>query len=210
MPELVGPICRFASISRSVLMPIGLPFAPQPVRYVLWGFIGKGARGKLRPMSDVTLRPYHATDADWLVDQHQTLYRRDEGFDDTFGPLVARILAEFTADHDPATEAGWIAERADGTRLGSIFCVRLDAQTAKLRLFLLVPEARGLGLGRRLLDTCMAFARRAGYRRMTLWTHESHRAACALYVKAGFDLIAARPVRSFGVDLVEQTWQIAL
>lgn len=160
-------------------------------------------------MADLSLRPYRPEDRAWLVDQHQTLYRRDEGFDDTFGPLVDSILQEFERSHDPAREHGWIAE-ADGQPLGSIFCVTRDADTAKLRLFLLVPEARGKGAGKRLLTACMAFARRTGYHHMVLWTHESHKAACALYAAFGWQLTRSEPVHSFGVDLVEQTWEIDL
>ena len=156
-------------------------------------------------MQDVTLRPFRADDIDWLVDRHGALYARDEGFDDSFAPLVRSNLEDFVADHDPTRERGWIAEGPQG-RLGSIFCVRLDDSTAKLRLFLLEPEVRGLGLGRRLLATCMAFAKGAGYSGMTLWTHESHRAACALYRRTGWTLAASHPVHSFGQDLVEQTW----
>lgn len=160
-------------------------------------------------MDSVTLRPFRADDAPWLVERHGTLYAEAEGFDDSFAPLVAEILGAFITDHDPTCEQGWIAEEA-GHRLGSIFCVRLNETTAKLRLFLLVPEARGKGLGRRLLEACMGFARAAGYRDMQLWTHESHRAACALYASAGWHLADSKPVRSFGVDLVEQTWKITL
>ena len=160
-------------------------------------------------MNDVILRPFAPDDAPWLVERHQTLYARDEGFDETFGPLVAGILAEFTARHDPARERGWIAEAA-GRPLGSIFCVDAGGETAKLRMFLLDPAARGRGLGKRLLQTCMGFARDAGYRDMVLWTHESHRAACALYAAFGWRLVESQPVHSFGVDLVEQTWRIDL
>ncbi|WP_050930233.1 GNAT family N-acetyltransferase [Aestuariivita boseongensis] len=160
-------------------------------------------------MSDAILRPFHPSDIDWLVERHQTLYARDEGFDDTFGPLVRSILEDFAASHDPARERGWIAEK-DGVPLGSIFCVRLTDETAKLRLFLLVPEARGLGLGKRLLQTCTGFARDAGYSDMQLWTHESHEAACALYSAFGWQLVASKPVHSFGRDLVEQSWEITL
>ena len=98
----------------------------------------------------------------------------------------------------------------DGKPLGSIFCVRLDDQTAKLRLFFTAPEARGLGLGKRLLDACMGFARDRGYTRMELWTHESHEAACALYSRAGWVCTSSKPVHSFGVDLVEQAWEVKL
>lgn len=160
-------------------------------------------------MTEITIRPFRAQDAPWLVERHGTLYARDEGFDESFGPLVARILDAFIADHDPSRERGWIAERA-GVRLGSIFCVSLDDQTAKLGLFLLEPQARGQGLGRRLLNTCMGFARDVGYGGMVLRTHESHRAACALYRASGWQLTGSKPVRSFGVDLVEQSWKIQL
>ena len=155
----------------------------------------------------VEIRAYGAADRDWLVERHQTLYGQAEGFDDSFGPLVGRILDAFALEQDPRCEAGWIAEE-NGVRLGSIFCVRHDAHRAKLRLFLLVPEARGKGLGQALLDRCMGFAKGAGYQGMTLWTHESHVAACALYVKTGWRLARSEPVQSFGVDLVEQTFEI--
>ncbi|WP_300056049.1 GNAT family N-acetyltransferase [uncultured Roseobacter sp.] len=156
-------------------------------------------------MTDVTLRQFDRSDRDWLVEQHGVLYARAEGFDASFGELVAEILDDFIADHDTRAERGWIAEE-NGQRLGSIFCVRLSETTAKLRLFLLVPEARGKGLGKRLLTTCMEFAETRGYAGMQLWTHESHTAAGALYRAAGWDLISAKPVHSFGQDLVEQSW----
>ncbi len=160
-------------------------------------------------MDDISIRPFCADDAPWLVERHGTLYARDEGFDDSFAPLVARILAGYVADHDPARERGWIAERR-GERLGSIFCVSQNESTAKLRLFLLVPKARGQGLGKCMLATCMGFARDVGYSDMVLWTHESHAAACGLYRASGWRLTGSKPVHSFGVDLVEQSWRIRL
>jgi GNAT superfamily N-acetyltransferase len=160
-------------------------------------------------MDDIRIRHFRSSDAAWLVRQHGRLYARAEGFDETFGALVAEILDDFVAGHDPARERGWIAMQGN-RRLGSIFCVSAGTETAKLRLFLLVPEARGKGLGRRLLTTCMGFARDRGYRDMCLWTHESHRAACALYRAKGWQLLDSRPVRSFGVDLIEQSWHIDL
>ncbi|EPX82039.1 GNAT family N-acetyltransferase [Salipiger mucosus] len=160
-------------------------------------------------MTEIALHPYTPDDRPWLVAQHALLYGREEGFDASFGALVAEILEAFEADHDPECERGWIAWEGE-TPLGSIFCVRADAETAKLRLFLLVPEARGRGLGQRMLEACMGFAREAGYRRMSLWTHESHRAACALYARNGFALVRSEPCHSFGVDLVEQGWERAL
>ncbi len=155
---------------------------------------------------DFALRPFTEDDLDWLVDLHGTHYAAAEGFDEGFGRLVREILTDFVAGHDAACERGFVAVDAQGRRLGSIFCVRLDATTAKLRLFLLAPEARGQGLGRVLLEACTGFARDCGYRRMTLWTHESHRAACALYARSGWTLQSSRDVVSFGQPLVEQHW----
>ncbi|MBD3662542.1 GNAT family N-acetyltransferase [Sulfitobacter aestuariivivens] len=159
-------------------------------------------------MADIEIKSFTAADRDWLVAQHEVLYARDEGFDGTFGPLVAGILDEFLATNDPACEAGWIAWDGE-RRLGSIFCVRLDEATAKLRLLLLVPEARGKGLGLRLLRQCMGFAKDRGYEGMQLWTHQEHRAAGALYAKNGWECVDERPVTSFGKHLIEQTWVIS-
>lgn len=157
----------------------------------------------------IVLRDLAPGDAGWIISRHGALYAAAEGFDQTFEALVAEILAAFLRSHDPARERGWIAWQGD-RRLGSIFCVRLSDKVAKLRLFFLEPEARGKGLGRQLLAACMQFARQCGYTEMTLWTHESHRAACALYAASGFNLVAETPRRSFGQDVVEQEWQIAL
>ncbi len=160
-------------------------------------------------MSEVILRDLEIGDAGWLIGQHGLLYNREEGFDASFEALVAEILAGYIRSHDPTCERAWIAEQ-DGKRLGSVFCVKLDDQTAKLRLFLLVPEARGRGLGQRLLSACMDYARARGYARMQLWTHASHRAACALYARNGWSCVSSKPVHNFGVDLIEQAWEIAL
>ncbi|MEY8829022.1 N-acetyltransferase family protein [Sedimentitalea sp. XS_ASV28] len=160
-------------------------------------------------MDEAGIRRFAPSDAAWLVRQHGELYAREAGFDASFGALVARILDDFIANHDPARERGWIATRGE-QRLGSIFCVADGTSRARLRLFLLTPDARGQGLGKRLLATCMGFARDCGYRDMQLSTHESHRAACALYEATGWRLGESRPVRSFGADLVEQSWQIVL
>ena len=157
----------------------------------------------------IILRDLAIGDAGWLIQQHGEVYAAEEGFDATFEALVAEILADFIRNRDASCERAWIATRAD-QRLGSIFCVREDGETAKLRLFFLVPQARGLGLGKRLLAACIAYAREQQYRRIQLWTHEVHAAACALYKAQGFTLTGSRPVRSFGVDLVEQTWVMEL
>lgn len=159
-------------------------------------------------MQEITFRDFGAGDAAWLVALHGRLYAEEEGFDASFEALVARILADFLARRDPARERGWIAVGDGAERLGSIFCADGPEGLAKLRLFLLAPAARGRGLGRRMLDLCLRHARDRGYRGLTLWTHESHRAACALYRAAGLRLTESRPVRSFGRALVEQSWAI--
>lgn len=158
----------------------------------------------------VEFRDLAIGDAGWLIEQHGTLYARDEGFDASFEALVARILADFIDHRDAPVERAWIAWEG-GQRLGSIFCVKGTApDTAKLRLFLLTPAARGKGLGRQLLHLCLDHARSHGFAKLSLWTHESHRAACALYAANGFTCTQSRPVTSFGVDLVEQEWTINL
>ena len=156
-------------------------------------------------MEDVILRRFEHADRDWLVEQHRNLYHISDGFDASFGDLVAKILDDFLASHDPAYERGWIAERA-GQRLGSIFCVRYTNDTAQLRLFLLVPEARGLGLGQRMLSTVMQYARDTGYKDMRLWTHRNHKAACALYGKHGWQQVEVERKRSFGQDVIVETY----
>ena len=158
-------------------------------------------------MADVTLRDLRIGDIGWLIQMHGELYAWNDGFDASFEVLVAEILVDFAKSHDPATERGFIAVDGD-RRLGSIFCVQSgEPGVAKLRLFLLVPEARGQGLGRRMLEACLGFARQAGYDRICLGTHESHRAACALYAASGFHCTSARPIRAYGQDLIEQSWQ---
>jgi ribosomal protein S18 acetylase RimI-like enzyme len=158
-------------------------------------------------MAEVTFRDFRPEDAPWLTGLHARLYAEEAGFDDRFGPLVASILEDYVAHRDPACERAWIPQAQDRP-LGSIFCVRGPEGRAKLRLFLLSPEARGLRLGRRMLDLCLRHARDAGFAGLTLWTHESHAAACALYRAAGLRVVRSEPVRSFGQDLVEQTWAI--
>lgn len=160
-------------------------------------------------LGNIAVRRFEEADLDWLVEAHATLYARDEGFDDSFGPLVEAILMRFLLDHDSVRERGWVADH-DGHRLGSVFCVQGPQENwAKLRLFLVLPQARGFGLGQHLLDTCLRFARGVGYDGLTLWTHKSHTAACALYEKNGFALEAEKPVINFGCDLIEQTYKIA-
>lgn len=172
-----------------------------------------GAAAMRRALGDPDLPPQVVTlddlgpgDPGWVVSRHGTLYARDEGYDPSFEGLVAGIVAGYLQSRDAARERGWIA-RAGQERLGSIFCMREDDSTARLRLFLIEPQARGQGLGRRMLAACLDFARSAGYRRMVLWTHESHRAACALYAAAGFSMTSSNPAVAFGKGVVDQTWE---
>ena len=160
--------------------------------------------------TDVTLRDIRIGDAGWLIQRHGELYAENEGFDATFDPLVAEILVDFLRTRDTATERTWIAV-AGQKRLGSVFCVQSgEPGVAKLRLFLVEPAARGLGLGHRLLDACISFARATGYHCLRLWNHESHQEACALCQKYGFVCKASNLVHSFGVNLVEQSWELDL
>lgn len=158
---------------------------------------------------DIELRDLATGDAGWLIQQHAEHYAKSDGFDARFEALVAEILADFIRNRDPATDRAWIAARGV-ERLGSIFCVRDDDTAAKLRLFYLVPEARGTGLGRRLLEACIGHARACGFRELRLWTHESHRSAGRLYAAAGFEMTASEPVRDFGQELVRQNWRLTL
>jgi GNAT superfamily N-acetyltransferase len=148
-------------------------------------------------------------DLGWVVQAHGEIYTAEFGWDATFEALVARIVADFAERHDPARERAWIAE-LDGRRAGCVFCVAEDAETAKLRILLVHPDARGHGLGGRLVDECVAFARRAGYKRTRLWTNDVLAAARAVYLARGFVLTHEERHRSFGADLVGQTYELDL
>ena len=161
----------------------------------------------------VTLRAPRAGDMGWVVEQHGALYAQEYGWNSEFEALVAEIVAGMIRAHDPAWEAGWIAERTTpgGTeRLGSAFVVRKAEGVAQLRLVLVAPAARGLGLGARLTDTCLAFARAKGYRKMVLWTNANLLAARALYARRGFRMTASEPYHGYGHDLVSETWELDL
>lgn len=148
-------------------------------------------------------------DLGWVVMAHGELYATEFGWDTSFEALVARIVANFAAGHDPAREAAWIAER-NGCRVGCVFCVAADQSTAQLRILLVDPSARGAGLGGKLVDECVAFARRAGYRRMRLWTNHPLVAARQVYLSRGFRLVEEEPHHSFGVDLIGQVHELEL
>jgi GNAT superfamily N-acetyltransferase len=148
-------------------------------------------------------------DLGWVVMAHGEIYAREFGWDTSFEELVARIVADYTVDREPGREAAWIAE-VDGSRVGCVFCVAEDEATAKLRILLVDREARGQGVGRGLVRRCLDFARDAGYRRMILWTNDPLVSAARIYLAEGFRLTAEEPHRSFGVDLVGQTYELEL
>ncbi|MEU1518383.1 GNAT family N-acetyltransferase [Streptomyces sp. NPDC005811] len=156
---------------------------------------------------EVVVRPLgQAGDLGWVVMAHGEIYTREFGWDTGFEALVARLVADYAARAASPGQAAWIAE-VDGVRAGCVFCVREDDRTARLRMLLVDPHARGLGLGARLVEECLDFARKAGYERITLWTNDVLGTALHLYQKQGFELVAEEPHRSFGHDLVGQTWQ---
>lgn len=157
----------------------------------------------------IVLRDPRPGDMGWVVQQHGELYAREYGFDWTFEALVAEIAAKFIREFVPGREKGWIAE-VDGERAGCVFVVRQSETVAKLRLLILRPEARGLGLGGRLTDECIAFARAAGYRKLVLWTQSNLTAARAIYASRGFVLKDSEANEAFGQPLESETWELKL
>ena len=165
--------------------------------------------GDTKVRLNVALRTHQPGDMGWVVQQHGLFYAREFGWDISFEGLVADIVAQFLKDFDHTRERCWIAE-IGGRNVGSVFLVKQSDEIAKLRLLLVDTAGRGLGIGKRLVDECIVFARECGYRKITLWTQSMLLAARIIYEDAGFVLVAREPHRSFGHDLVGETWELVL
>jgi DNA-binding MarR family transcriptional regulator/N-acetylglutamate synthase-like GNAT family acetyltransferase len=165
--------------------------------------------GKKTNGEALVLRPHRPGDIGWVIHRHGALYAQEYGWDDTFEALVAEIAAQFIKNFDVRRERCWIAER-NGEAVGTVFLVKYTDEVAKLRLLLVEPHARGLGVGRHLVEECIRFARLAGYRKITLWTQSILTAARNIYRRAGFKLVKEEPQRAFGAALVSETWELEL
>ncbi len=202
----------FAPLDAGAREEIGALLAPlpDPAQAALVGAMA-GIETLLAPAprAPATLRPPRPGDIGWVIARHGALYAEEYGFDARFEALVGKVAAGFLATHDPAREACWIAAR-DGVNLGSVFLVRAGDELAKLRLLLVEPAARGEGLGRLLVATCIDFARARGYRRITLWTNDVLVAARRIYQAAGFRRIASKPHADFGPPMLGEDWELDL
>ena len=202
----------FAPLEAASAQEIGTLLAPlaDPAQAALVGAMGQIetllGNAAARPW---LMRPPRPGDIGWVVSRHGALYAEEYQFDARFEALVAKVAGAFLEANDPACERCWIAER-DGVNVGSIFLVRADAETAKLRLLLVEPSARGAGIGKRLVAECVGFARQAGYRRVVLWTNDILTTARHLYVAAGFRLVKETKHSDFGPAMVGEDWELGL
>ena len=171
--------------------------------------VGRLLGDKAEPRTPYLLRQHQPGDMGWIVHRQAILYAEEYGWDGTYEALAAEIVAQFIKNYDPKCERCWIAEK-DGERVGAVFVAKASDETAKLRLLHVEPEARGLGIGKRLVDECVRFARQAGYQKMALWTQSILHAARHLYKQAGFRIVREEQHRSFGRDLTAETWELDL
>jgi GNAT superfamily N-acetyltransferase len=155
----------------------------------------------------ITLRPPAPGDLGWIVQRHGALYAAEQGWDHRFEGVVAGVVSDYVKTHDPAREACWIAEH-EGQKVGSILLARESDTVGRLRLLLVEPSARGLGVGQALIAACLGFARQAGYAEIVLWTQANLLAARKLYAAAGFVLEESWPYDGFGEDLVSESWRL--
>ncbi len=176
--------------------------------HTVQALIEPAANAPARPRTAV-LRDPGPGDIGWVVQAHGEIYAREYGWNSEFEALVAEIAAQFLRKFQPEWERCWIAE-LDGERVGAVFLARKSATVAQLRLLILAPKARGLGLGARLTDECIAFARLKGYRKMVLWTNSCLLAARGIYAARGFELVKSEPYEGFGQQLVGETWELKL
>ncbi len=173
--------------------------------HTIEGLLGNRAEPKV----PYILRPHRPGDIGWIIHRHGVLYAKEYGWDEHFEALVAEVAAKFIQNLDAKKERSWIAER-EGRIAGCVFLVKVTDELAKLRLLLVEPEARGLGIGSRLVGECIRFARQAGYKKMTLWTNDVLHAARRIYERAGFQLVREERHHGFGHDLVSQDWDLVL
>ena len=164
---------------------------------------------KQEPKTPYLLRQHQPGDMGWIVHRQTILYAEEYGWDGTYEALAAEIVAQFIKNYDPKCERCWIAEK-DGARVGAVFVVKASDEVAKLRLLHVEPEARGLGIGKRLVEECVRFARQVGYQKITLWTQGVLQAARYIYRQAGFRVVREEQHHSFGKDLTAETWELDL
>jgi DNA-binding MarR family transcriptional regulator/GNAT superfamily N-acetyltransferase len=165
--------------------------------------------GKPKPETPYLLREHQAGDLGWIVHRQALLYAEEYGWDGAYEALAAEIVAQFIKNYDPKREHCFIAEK-DGARVGAVFVAKASDEIAKLRLLHVEAEARGLGIGKRLVEECVRFSRRAGYQKLTLWTQSILHAARHIYKQAGFELVHHEQHHSFGKDLIAETWELSL